>query len=169
MTISPSTDLRVGTLVHFTCQTDTSNPAVDIRWQSPQGSVTQYTEEGKYHGVTTTSVLSITLQHRDFGQSVTCGIYWDGKEINSDLKKTFWIPSESLCTIYSWNIHFPIDFIVCILLEIFYMYGMYSLIYFIYSIILSRSSHYKCSSMAEVCIRGRNHYCNMHIIWDRII
>ena len=50
------------------------------------GETLKYTEEGNYQGVTTTSVLSITFQHADVGHSVTCGSYWDEKEINSDLK-----------------------------------------------------------------------------------
>ena len=93
LTISPSSDLRVGTSVNVTCETDSSNPAVDIRWQPEMGSAVQYTEPGEFNGSMSTSIISSILEEDQFGINVYCKVFLGDKE-QFNLQKQHAIPSK---------------------------------------------------------------------------
>ena len=108
LTVSRPAVLRAGSVVKITCETDSSNPPVHIRWntrrwanftamvEAPRSSPMQYTSRAQYHGTRTTSVLSLTLQDEDIGQNVSCGVYWNDTEVAQELSRNYMITSECL-------------------------------------------------------------------------
>ena len=119
LTVSRPAVLTAGGEVNITCETDSSNPPVDIRWstrtwenfnatvETPRSPPKQYTTRDRYHGATTTSVLSLTLHDEDFGQNVTCGVYWNDTEVAQELRRSYTMIGKAIAN--SIWFHFNIN------------------------------------------------------------